>query len=92
MFREDKSAKVDYTLLQKEPLDRWAKRRQFGVDKYGSRDDWQNELKEQGPARYLSSALRHLIQYIYGDRSEDHLGAVMTNIGFVIWHEDNADD
>lgn len=85
--REDKSTKPDYTLIPIEVLDRIESRLAYGVQKYGKRDDWKEELKERGIHRYKQSLLRHTLQYIDGQTDEDHLGAILANATFIAWWE-----
>lgn len=83
--REDKSKKVDYTLIPIEALTREAKQMQLGNLKY-ARDDWQNEVMER-PERYRQSLLRHTYQYLRGDRDEDHLAAARACTAILMWYE-----
>lgn len=55
-----------------------------GAKKYGDHN-WQKGIPS---SRCISSAFRHLYQYFTGDRSEDHLSAVIFNIFAIIhWEE-----
>lgn len=50
-----------------------------GAVKYSERN-WESAAGEEELARFKSSALRHLIQYINGETDEDHLAAVAFNL------------
>jgi len=52
-----------------------------GAKKYGDRN-WE---KGQPSSRYLDSAIRHVMRYQEGDRSEDHLAAARWNLGGIIF-------
>lgn len=70
--------------LPVEALGRVARHYEKGARIYG-RDNWQKGI----PAwRCLASAARHLYQHIKGDRSEDHLSAVVFNVLCVIQYEE----
>lgn len=66
-----------YDLLPFEAIRRYALRLQEGAGKYGNRN-WE---KGQPFSRVIESMLRHAFQYQDGDRSEDHLAAVLFNAG-----------
>jgi hypothetical protein len=38
----------------------------------------------------INHLVAHALRYASGDRSDDHLGAVMANAGMLIWIEDQA--
>lgn len=54
-----------------------------GAKKYGA-DNW---LKGFPQMSVLNHALQHIFSYLEGDRSEDHLGHALWNIGTAI-HQD----
>ena len=66
-----------YDLLPFEAIRRYALRLQEGAGKYGNRN-WE---KGQPFSRVIESMIRHVFQYQDGDRSEDHLAAVLFNAG-----------
>jgi len=66
-----------YDLLPFEAIRRYALRLQEGAGKYGNRN-WE---KGQPFSRVIESMIRHAFQYQDGDRSEDHLAAVLFNAG-----------
>lgn len=73
--KETNASKGRYDLIPPIALQRLARRYQFGVDKYGERN-WEKGLSF---SRYIDSGIRHFIQYLLGDTSEDHLAAVAWN-------------
>lgn len=50
-----------------------------GAKKYDARN-WEQADSDIELARYRSSALRHLIQWITGETDEDHAAAVLFNV------------
>lgn len=80
MVRDTEEGKVDYTYVLSGPmLDRWAIHLMKGAEKY-DRDNWMKGVNFDTLERYKRSALRHLIQWLRGDRSEDHAAAVFFNL------------
>lgn len=55
-----------------------------GAEKYGERN-WEMGMPF---SRFLASAHRHLLQFMAGDRDEDHLAAVCFNIMAIIHFEE----
>lgn len=80
MVRDTAEGKPDFTLVVDGPmLERWAEHMTKGAVKYEAR----NWMKAAGGAeyeRFRSSAIRHLLQWLRGDRDEDHAAAVFFNI------------
>ena len=64
-----------------ERLGLWMK---AGADKYGEH----NWMKGLPVSRCIASLYRHLISYMQGDRSEDHLMGVIANAGFIAHFEE----
>jgi len=64
-----------------ERLGAWMK---AGADKYGEH----NWTKGMPVSRCMASLYRHLISYMQGDRSEDHLMGVIANATFVAHFEE----
>ena len=50
-----------------------------GAKKYGE-ENWRKAATLAELTRFRSSAIRHLMQYLEGDRSEDHAAAVAFNL------------
>lgn len=80
MVRDTQDDKILYSLIFEGPmLGRWAEHLTKGAKKYGP-NNW---LRASGMAeldRFRESALRHFIQWFYGDLDEDHAAAVFFNI------------
>jgi len=74
--RDTEEGKPRYDLISVLALTRLAHHLRKGAEKYTARN-WE---KGMDYSRLYSSALRHLIQWASGDRSEDHLAAVLFNV------------
>ena len=81
--RESSSGKGRYDLLPPEAIRRLARHYEAGSRKYLERN-WEKGLPL---SRFTDSALRHLFQFMDGDRTEDHLAAAMWNIAGYIQTE-----
>jgi len=81
--REAPTGKGRFDLLPPEALIRLAKHYENGANKYAARN-WEKGLYL---SRYIDSAFRHLVQFMMGERSEDHLAAVLWNISCYIQTE-----
>ena len=79
MRRDTQSGKPDYTLLDYPMLRRWAEHMTAGALKYGRRN-WELADSQGELDRFKASAFRHLMQWLSGDRDEDHAAAVYFNI------------
>jgi len=66
-----------FDLLPPHALHRLARHFAAGASKYGARN-WEKGIPLW---RFLDSALRHMNMYLEGDREEDHLAAVLWNVG-----------
>lgn len=73
--RDVRAGKGRYDLLSTVGLRRLARHYENGAIKYGDRN-WE---KGQPVSSYIDSMIRHGIDYLAGDRSEDHLAAVAWN-------------
>lgn len=96
----DGGARINYgeTAAQREPatgkgrpdlispfgLNRLAKWYELGSMKYGDRN-WEKGMPF---SRYTASMFRHVIQWMMGDESEDHLAAVTWNALGIIHHQE----
>jgi len=74
--KESNLGKGRYDLIPPSALRRLAMRYHVGVEKYGERN-WEKGLLF---SRYVDSGIRHFIQYLLGDTTEDHLAAVAWNV------------
>ena len=82
--RDVETGKPDWTLLPFEALERFLGLMQRGAVKYG-RHNW---TKGQSMARAERSMFRHMVQYLKGERDEDHLAAVVFNASLILDHEE----
>lgn len=82
--RDTEVGKPRYDLLSPFALTRLANLMARGALKYKSRN-WEAGLDV---SRCFSSGFRHLMQWYMGDRSEDHLAAVLFNISAIIHFEE----
>lgn len=81
--RDVEDGKPDWTLLPWVALGRVAEHLRKGAVKYG-RHNWS---KGQSMGRAERSLGRHYVQYLQGDRSEDHLSAIVFNACLLLDHE-----
>ena len=91
MVRDTAVDKIDYTLILDGPMfKRWAVHLTNGAKKYAKR----NWMKAEGEAernRFRESAVRHFVQWLDGDRDEDHAAAVIFNINGVEFIDENRE-
>lgn len=77
-----------YDLCELVALKRWAQRMAKGAASHGER----NYQKGTNDPIWIRDRQNHLIEhamrYAAGDRSDDHLGAVMANAAMLIWVEE----
>lgn len=85
--RDSQKGKARYDLLSPIALKRVALLLARGAEHYGERN-WE---KGQPMSRFLSSMLRHAQDYQLGDRTEDHLAAVVYN-AFGMMHFEGNDE
>ncbi len=80
MVRDTEDDKVDYTYMLAGPmLDRYCVHLEKGAVKYG-KENWLLADDQAALDRYERSLFRHVIQYLRGDRSEDHASAIIFNV------------
>lgn len=79
MRRDTQDGKPDYTLIDRDGLRRYAQHLTLGAGKYG-RDNWRLANSQEELERFKSSAFRHFLQWLNGDRDEDHASAVKFNL------------
>lgn len=74
-----------YELLPKAAIDRLVKRLELGAEIHGP-NNWR-----EGEAGFIEQTRRHLMEhvlnYLEGDTSDDHLGAVLCNAAFLAHFE-----
>lgn len=76
-IREDKTGKGMFSVMPPEALMRVAKRYEYGHKKYGASDNYKAGLPASG---CFDAAMRHMMSYLSGDNSEDHLAACVWNV------------
>lgn len=86
--RDTQEGKPRYELIPATALRRIAGLYARGAIKY---DEW-NWSKGMPYSRFIASTMRHLFQYILGDRDEDHLAAVCFNIMAIMHFEEVGRD
>lgn len=82
--RDDEGDKPDWTILPLEALPRVARHLSANATKYG-RHNYQKGIPVSACAR---SAFRHLVAWVAGDKSEDHLAAAVVNLLFAIYMQE----
>jgi hypothetical protein len=82
--RDQREGKGRFDLISPVALRRLARHSENGAVKYGDRN-WE---KGQPLCSYLDSAMRHLQDFLEGDRTEDHLSAAAWNVFSVIHTEE----
>lgn len=75
-FRENAAGKGLYHVMPVIGLKRLAQRYEYGQDKYEKSDAYKDGIPV---SRSFDSAMRHLLDYLDGDNSEDHLAACVWN-------------
>lgn len=83
-LRENKSGKGRYDLIPPAALRRVALHYEEGGKRHGD-NNWQKGMPFH---KALDPALRHLQQYLEGDRSEDHLAACVWNCFAIMFYEE----
>lgn len=91
MVRDTATNKIDYSLILDGPMfKRWARHLTNGAIKYAKRN-WMKASGEPELERFRESALRHFIQWYYGETDEDHASAVFFNINGAEYVKDRND-
>lgn len=79
MERDTNDNKPRYDLIWLPGIRRVAELMARGAKKYTARN-WEKASTQEELERFKESALRHMYQYLEGDRSEDHCSAVVFNL------------
>lgn len=80
MQRDVTDDKVRYDLAFDGPMfERYAAHMTKGAQKYEARN-WMKATGAEEMERFRQSAIRHFVQWLRGDRDEDHAAAVMFNL------------
>lgn len=74
--RETNHYKGTFQYMSMEGLERLSARYKYGEIKYGASDNYKNGLPV---GNCIDSCFRHLVAYLKGDNSEDHMAAVAWN-------------
>ncbi len=91
MVRDITEGKIDYTLALDGPLfKRLAIHLTKGAIKYAKRN-WMKAQGEQELERFRESALRHFLQWYWGETEEDHFAATVFNMNGVEYVKENLD-
>lgn len=85
MVRDTQNGKPRYDLIPVGPLKRLADLYMRGAIKY----DDNNWMKGQPYSRTYASLLRHIYAWREGEKTEDHLAAVLWNTMTLMWYQDN---
>lgn len=81
--REATTGRGRFDLIPAYPIKRLAQHYEAGAKKYADRN-WEKGIKL---ARFLDSAERHINSFKDGDRTEDHLAAILWNVCGYLWTE-----
>jgi len=79
MVRDINDDKPMYTLCYQPMYKRWAELMTRGAKKYG-KNNWKLASGQEELERFQDSALRHMMQWLEGDISEDHGAAIYFNV------------
>lgn len=97
MNRDVEDGKTDFTYLiipgvpyEDQPIHRIMELYMRGAEKYG-RNNWQKANSKEEMERFKRSLFRHWMQYLSGDRDEDHIAAVVWNAICVMYMEAKLD-
>lgn len=77
-----------YELIERELIDRIAKVMTQGAAKYGEYN-WR-KFNEEQVKDIPRHAFKHMVDYMHGDQSEDHLANAACNIMMAMWFEENS--
>lgn len=79
MVRDTSADKPRYDLIWQPGIKRVAELMARGASKYSARN-WEKASTQEELDRFKESALRHMYQWLEGDRTEDHMAAVVFNL------------
>lgn len=93
MVRDTEKGKTDFTYLivpgvpyEEQPIHRLMGLYMRGAEKY-TRDNWIKANSREEFERFKRSLFRHWMQYLSGDRDEDHIAAVVWNAIAIMYME-----
>jgi hypothetical protein len=81
--------KPRYDLIEPEALERLAARMARGVESHGERNYQEGADDPEFVRDRVNHLVEHAVKYAAGDRSDDHLGAVLANANMLAWIEAN---
>jgi cell division protein YceG involved in septum cleavage len=81
--RESTIGRGRYDLIPAYSIKRLAQHYENGATKYADRN-WEKGMKL---SRFIDSAERHMNSFKDGDRTEDHLAAILWNVAGYMWTE-----
>ena len=82
MRRDTQEGKPRFDLIYWPLVRRWAAHMAAGAKKYGE-NNWQKANSVEEAVRFRASLLRHVDQYVAGDRTEDHASAIVYGLGAI---------
>lgn len=82
-LKKEITEKISYLLIPWELLKELATQFSYGAKKYGI-DNWRNCTKEESII-FKQAAFRHFMQWIAGEKDENHLIACVTNMFMWQW-------
>jgi hypothetical protein len=91
MRRDTTKGKLRFDLIPLFMLKRVAGLYTRGAEKYGD-NNWQLANSEEELTRFKASAFRHFVQWLDGERDEDHGAAVFFNIAAAEHVRDKLED
>jgi hypothetical protein len=80
--------KPRYDLCPQAAFRRWAQRMAEGAKSHGDRNYQKGASDPVFRLDRINHLLEHAHKFAEGDRSEDHLAAVMANAGMLIWFDE----
>lgn len=86
--RSNDTARLRYDLCSPIALEAYAERMALGAQVHGDRN-WEKGLPASACVRHL---LRHLVKWMAGDRTDDHLAAVLWNAAALVHIERSQPD
>lgn len=92
MVRDVTEGKTNFSLVLDGPMfKRWGEHMTLGAQKYDVRN-WMKASGEAEKERFKESALRHFLQWYWGETDEDHASAVYFNINGHEYVESQANE
>lgn len=83
--RDTNEGKIRYDLIPIECLKRLAEHYTKGAKKY-EENNWKKGIPTE---RFIESAWRHWAEYLFGEKGEDHLSALVFNVFGIMYNEEH---